>query len=346
MSNQQLFNLEKIKQLTNPIEQLQTELNQLNIIYSKISNNTKDFKNELADEHLLSQIEFVEDILQEISKKLISLSKSNLNKFLNLQDNLIKKYKKTFKNNLKELNIDEDTTKKIGLFLIEKKSICKIIDYVSYIPSIEINQWLELLDSLKHNTLFVKSVKKTKTYYQQIIQIRFQNELRKIPKNTDSELIEEFKKAFIENPDLTFGEFLKFIENQLSKEELKAKREFIEKLKEKEEFEKLKKKQEQQKELFEEYLKLSDKEFERLRRKKRREKLPKSKKKSQEEPAIEISNEVSEKIKKFKSKLEKGFKEDYMVQKDDNIDPLDLIRERKKKKEKEYKYYKDHFDNN
>ena len=108
---------------------------------------------------------------------------------------------------------------------------------------------------------------------------------------------------------------------------------------------KLKKNQEEQKKTYEEYLKLSDSEFKRLRRKKSREKLTDISEKSTEKDSIEISDEVSEKIEKFKSQLEKRFNEEFMIQKDEEKDPLDLIRERKKKKEKEYKKYKDHFEN-
>ncbi|MFW9826362.1 MAG: hypothetical protein ACFFEY_01940 [Candidatus Thorarchaeota archaeon] len=345
MSEQQLYNLEKIKELTKPIEKLQIELNQLTTIYSKISIYQKDIRNVENDKNFLSQIKVVEELLQEIFIKVSNISKLNLNKFLDFQDNLIRKYKEAFKNNLKSLNIDKEITKRIGLFLIENKYVSKVIDLESFVSAIEISQWLELLDSLKRNTLFIKAIKKTKSYYQDILRVKLKEELKKIPENTDPQLIREYEKIFIEDPDLSFSEFLRAFEKELSQEKLKVQKDIIKKIKEKEELEKLKKKQEQLKDLYEEYLKLSDKEFERLRRKKSREKLPKTTKKSQEKPSLEISDEVSEKIKKFKSQLEKGFKEEYMVQKDEDKDPLDLVRERKRKKEKEYKSYKDHFNN-
>ena len=59
---------------------------------------------------------------------------------------------------------------------------------------------------------------------------------------------------------------------------------------------------------------------------------------------LELSNEVSEKIKKFKMEFDKNFKEKYLNQKDDDKDPIELIREIKKKKEIEYKKFKNHFE--
>ncbi len=345
MSNNQLFNLEKIKELTIPIEELQVELNQLNENSSRITKNIDIIEKDFIDKNFLSQIASIKELMQKVNNKLNKISKINLNKFLDFQDKLVRKFKENFKDNLKNLNINEEITKKIGLSLIEDKKISKIIDFVSSIPSIEIPQWLELLDSLKYNTLFLKSVKKLKSYYQDSIQIRLKTELSKIPEDTDPILLSEYKKFFEENSSLTFIEFLQTLENQLAHQELIAKREVIKKAREKEELEKLKKRQKEQKETYEDYLKLSEREFKRLRRKKRREKLTDISTKPNEKKPIEISDEVSEKIKKFKSKFEKSFNEKYMIQKDEDKDPIDLIRKRKKRKEKEYKQYKEHFNN-
>ncbi|MFX0038976.1 MAG: hypothetical protein ACFFCY_09625 [Promethearchaeota archaeon] len=345
MSNNQIFNLEKIKELTNPIEDLQAELNQLNINSLKIAENIQNIEYESNDKNLPSQIVRIKELLQDIDKKLNKVSNTNLNKFLDFQARLIKKYKDDFKDNLKKLNINTEITRKIGLDLIERKKISKIIDFVSFVPSIEIKYWIELLDSLKYNTIFLKSIKKARKYYQNLIQIKLEKELSKIPEYIDPNLIKDYEIFFKENPTLTFNEFCQTIENQLTQKELSAKRASIEKVKKNEELEKLKKKQEEQKTSYENYLKLSDREFERLRRKKTREKLTNISKKSSDDNSIEISDEVSEKIKKYKSQFDKSFKEKYMIQKDEDKDPIDLVRERKKKKEKEYKHFEDHFKN-
>jgi hypothetical protein len=344
MSKNEIFDLEKIKELTNPIEDLQVKLNQISDISFKITKSIEDIENNFLEKNFLSQIAIIKDLLKSIDSKLNKISRTNLNKFLDFQDQLIKKYKENFKENLKKLEINEEITKKIGLFLVEEKKISKVIDFVSFICSIEIRQWLEVLESLKHNTIFINSIKKAKNYYQTLIQVKFKQELSRIPDDIDPILIRDYEKFFNANPTLTFNDFLGTIADQISQNELKARRETIRKVKEKEELEKLKRKQEEQKKTYEEYLKLSDSEFKRLRRKKSREKLTEISEKSNEKDSIKISDEVSEKIKKFKSQFEKSFNEQYMIQKDEEKDPLDLIRERKKRKEKEYKKYKNHFE--
>ncbi len=344
MNNNQLFDLEKIKKLTLPIEELQIKLNELTQTSNYVIKNIQTIERDLKDKNLLFQIETVEELLKKINIKLDKISRTNLSKFLDLQDRLIRKYKEKFKDNLKSLNLNEELTKSIGLSLIEDKKISKIINFVSFIPSIEIPEWLDLLDSLKYNTIFLKSVKKIRNYYQKLLKVRLDIELKKVPEDTDPILIKEYRNYFEKTPTLTFDNFMGIIESQLTQQEISVKKGVIKKVREKEELEKLKKKQEEQKETYENYLKLSDSEFKRMRRKKRREKLTEISPESKGKKDIELTDEVSEKIEKFKSQLEKSFDEKYMIQKDDDKDPLDLIRERKKRKEKEYKNFKDHFE--
>ena len=90
-------------------------------------------------------------------------------------------------------------------------------------------------------------------------------------------------------------------------------------------------------------MKFSHKEFERRLRKQKREKLTDVIVDGNQKK-LELSDEVSEKIQKFKLQFDKNFKENYLNQKDDDKDPIELIRERKKKKEKEYKKFKNHFE--
>jgi hypothetical protein len=344
MSTNQIFDLEKIKEITVPIEELQLQLGQLTTISQKAAENIKLFESEFEDKKFQLQLENIEELLEHITSKLSEISKLNLKKFIELQALLTKKYKESYKTKLKNLNLNQEFTKSIGLFLIQDKKISKVIDNVSYIPSIEISEWISLLDSLKFNTLFLKSVKNLKSYYLELLQLRLKEEISRIPKGTDPKLIKEYENSFDKNPTLTFNDFLKKIESKLTQRELLEKKSLIKRAKEREELEKLKKKQEEQKETYENYLKLSDSEFKRMRRKKRREKLSEISSESRIKKDLELSDEVSEKIEKFKSQLEKTFNEKYMIQKDEDKDPLDLIRERKKKKDKEYKEYKDHFE--
>ena len=342
----QLFDLEKIKNLTTPIEELQLNLNKLTETFKELEKNIQIVKHEFKlNNEYLSQIKLIEKLLKKVNVNLNKVSKSNLNRFLDFQDRLIAKYKENFKDRLKKLKINEETIKKLGLSLIEEKKISKIINFVSFIPSIDITHWILLLDSLKFNSLFLKVVKRVQVFYQNIQKMKLNVELSKISNGTDPKLIEDYKEYFEKNSNLTFNDFLKIVENKLTQQELKVKTEIIKRAKEKKEIEKLKQKQEEQKDSYENYLKLSDKEFERLRRRKNREKLNISITESKEKKEIELSEEISEKIKKFKSQFEKSFEEKYMIQKDEEQDPIDLIRARKKRKEEEYKEYEDHFEN-
>lgn len=96
-------------------------------------------------------------------------------------------------------------------------------------------------------------------------------------------------------------------------------------------------------ETYESYLKFSKKEFERRLRKKKREKLT-SVSISGNQKKLELSDEVIEKIEKFKVKFDKRSEKNYLPKENIDEDPLKIIRERKKKKEKEYQKFKDHFE--
>ncbi|MFX1337676.1 MAG: hypothetical protein ACFFDK_03620 [Promethearchaeota archaeon] len=338
MNKPQIFDLEKIKELTNPIEELQGNVFEFQ---NNFTNYTKYKEKEISElpfnKDFSNQIQTVTQMLEEISRKLIKISNLNINKYLIFQDNLIKKYKDSFKENLKKLKIDQTKTKKIGIFLIENRKISKIIDKSSYIYAIELNQWLDLLESLKSNSLFQSSINRCKKFYNLLVRKKLTMELNKIPEDVDPVLISDFKKAYLKNPEFTFKEFLQIIEKKLTEEELGSRRIIIEQTKEKEKLKELKKKQEAQRQSYEDYLRLSDKEFEKMRRKKKRKKLSELTSKQELSKQIQISEEISEKIEKFKSKFENSFEEKYLVQKDDDIDPLDIIRERKKQKDEEYK---------
>jgi hypothetical protein len=338
MSKQQIFNLEKIKELTSPIEELQGYVFELENTFAKFNEYKKKEVSELSfNKDFSNQIQTITQILEDFSTKLIKLSNVNINKFLIFQDNLIKKYKDSFKDNLKKLKIDQLKTKQIGIFLIENRKISKIIDKSSFVSAIEINQWLDLLESLKLNSLFQSSVNQCRNFYNLLVKKKLAVELNQIPEEVDPVLINDFKKAYLKNPDFTFKEFLQIIEEKLTKEELDSRRLIIEQTKEKEKIEKLKKKQEAQRQSYEDYLRLSDKEFEKMRRKKRRKKLSDLATKQDISKEIQLSEEISEKIEKFKSKFEDSFEDKYLIPKDEEIDPLDIIRKRKKQKDEEYK---------
>lgn len=343
MIETQLFNLDKIKEITSPIENLQGKISNLEDIFNKFLEYEDRINQNNTCENFLNQIQAVALLLKDITNELIAISNANVNNFLVFQDNLIQKYRDTLKEHLKKLTIDQTFTKNIGISLIESRQISRIIDKFSFLPAISLNQWLELLESLTQNSLFLSVLPKLNKFFELITKKKFEIELNKIPKDIDPVLIKGFETAFLTEP-ITFQDFLKNIENKLTKEELIAKKQIIEKAKEKEKLEELKKKQTEQNQSYQDYFKLSDKEFQRKRRKQSREKLTDFSQQSKN--LKEISKDVAEKIEKFKSKFEDKFEEQFLKQKDDEQDPLEVIRERKKKKEEEYKEYFKKFEDN
>jgi hypothetical protein len=344
MKESQVFNLERIRELTSPIDVLQARAHELSEQSMKVETLKQTLIENFSDEEFLSQIDIISDLLITVGNNLQKIAKENIGRFLNFQEGLVSKYKEINQQKLRKLKLDVEALRKIGLFLIENRQISKFIYKISYTPSLEISQWFEILDSLQQNSLFLAMMKKIELYRETILKDKLKIEVSKIPKDTEASLVKEFEKAFLEDPELSFKEFLQILENRLTQQELQEKRIRVKEAKEKEEFIKLKKKQEEHKETYDDYLKLSDSEFDRKRRKKSREKLKSIKNTTKETKKIEISDEVSEKIEKFKSKFNKTFEEKYLIQKDDEQDPLDIVRERKRKKDKEYKLYKDHFE--
>ncbi len=333
----QLFNLEKIKEITKPIEKLQGNVIILDNIYDNFILKEELFSKNINDKNFLNLGKEISSILKEINSKLKAISNNNVYSFLFFQDSLIKKYKESFKDTLKKLELHQNFTKRIGLSLIERKKISKIIKEPSYVLAISLDQWLDLLDFLKQNSLFLSTVKKCDKFYEELLEKRYEIEESKIPGDIDQILKDDFKNAFFLEPNLTFKEFLLDIDKKLTKEELESKKKIIEKSKESEKLEKLKQKQAQQRRSYEDYIKLSNREFERKIRKKKREKLSNLDSKKQKLEKLELSKEISEKIEKFKSKFNIDFEEKYFIQEDDEKNPIDVIRERKKRKEDEYK---------
>ncbi len=334
-----IFDLDNIRKYFSPIEELHGKLDSLHSIYDRYIELSENIENKIDKEDLVLVIKEISVNVENINHKLLDITQKNLNKFIIFQDTLIKKYKDIYANQLKRINLNNKLTKTIGLYLIENKKISRIIEKISYIPSITANYWSDLLDSLHNNTLFLKTIDKIYDFYKILIKKKLKKRILEIPEDTDPIIIKDFKQAFLKNPSLTFNQFIINIEKELSEQELKKRKVLIEKAKEKQKLEVLKKTQEEQKKSYEDYFKYSDKEFQRRRRKKKREKLSEIAEKPKKEESL--SEDVAEKIKKFKSKFENTFEDKYLIQEDDSKDPINIIRERKKKKEEEYKEFID-----
>ena len=342
MIEKQVFNLEKIKEITGSIEGLQGKIIALDEVNKKISKYQEEITLNPFSKEFFSQFQEFNEIIKVIDELLIKISNKNVNKFLVFQDNLIEKYKDSFKDNLRDLNLDNEFMKKIGLFLIKGKQISKIIDKSSFSSSVSLDIWLDLVESLKSNTLFSTTIKKIRIFFDSLTQEKLEVELKKIPGDTSPAIIEDFRRVFKDN-SITFNEYIDAYEMKLTSEQLEEKRILIEESKEKKEIKLLQKKQKRQQQSYQDYFKMSDEEFKRRRRKEKRKSLTDT----LNEPSklTEISEEVTEKIEKFKIEMDRRFKEEFIVKKDEDTDPLDLIRERMKKKTEEYKKFIKKFEN-
>ena len=99
-------------------------------------------------------------------------------------------------------------TKAIGLSFVETKGISKVIEQISFIPSITLKEWLDLLDSLKLNSLYTKTVSKVRIDHEKYVKEKYEIELSKIPNNISSEIIKKFENIYFNEKPLTFTEFL------------------------------------------------------------------------------------------------------------------------------------------
>ena len=339
----ELFNLEKIRGLTSPIKALQGKVNQVSNLVKNLEPDQQLASSYYGNDLLFKELERLTKLVDEINENLKIISNNNINKFLKLKNYLIDKYKQSIKDRLKTIDLDNETFTQIGLSLIENKSISKIVKRITYIPSVTVKQWLDLLDALNQSTIFLKSVDNLRKHYKIILQDKLKKELAKIPSNVESFTIEDFKRQFHITPEITYDKFIQSIEHKLTEEELKSKKELLEKKKEKQKIEELKRQQEEQTESYDSYLKFSNKEFERRLRKQKREKLTDISD-TENKKDLEITEEISQKIEMFKKKMDKRSREQYNKLGDPSADPIKLIRERRRKKKKEYDKFKDHFE--
>ena len=338
----ELFNLEKINGLTAPIKILQGKVNQVSNLVKNLESERQLASFYDGNDLFLKDFTQLTKLVDKINENLTIISNHNINKFLKLKTYLINKYAQSINDRLKIIDLDNDYLTQIGLSLIENKKISKIIERITHIPSVSIKQWLDLMDSLNQNTLFLKSVDNLREHYKIILQNKLKKELAKIPRNVESFIIEDFKRQFHITPEITYIKFIQSFEHKLTEEELKSKKEFLEKNKKRQEIEELKKQQEEQTESYDSYLKLSNKEFKRILRKQKREKLTDISDKGNEK-TLEITEEITQKIEMFKKQMDKRSKEHHFTLGDSSADPIELIRERKKKKKEEYDKFKDHF---
>jgi hypothetical protein len=344
MIKYEILNLEEIKDIISSFNDLQSAFNLLHSISDEFRTYNIQIDDSIISKENLLDLKTISSSIQSLIHDLFPVTNHNIHIFNEFQNELLSKFKRSYKARLKDLGLNKKNLQHLGNSLIKSKKISKIVSNISYIYSLKLTQWLELIDSLKQNSIFNNIVQKLNTFYQELIEDKLSKQLSTIQGKFDESIINDYKEAFYKQPNLTFSEYQHLHKTSLSKDELKEKKEIIKKEQDKLELEKLKENQVQQDELYQDYLRLPNKEFERKRRKKRREKLNKIDLNEKNNNKIEISKETYEKIEKFKSSFDEPLKNKYLVQETEDKSPIELIRERKKKKSEEFKRYKKHFE--
>lgn len=165
MVDNQSFNLEKIKEFTNPINDLHGKYLELEKIYEKFIEYYREYPLDQPGNILIDKFQEFSKKMDKVYHKIIENSNKCLNKFIVLKDNLVRKYHTNFVEKLSNLKINlSDFIYRIGKSTIKNKKICKIIENPSFTYSITPNQWLELINSLKKNSIFLSTENDIKNF--------------------------------------------------------------------------------------------------------------------------------------------------------------------------------------
>ncbi|MHA1803738.1 MAG: hypothetical protein ACTSU4_04310 [Promethearchaeota archaeon] len=337
-----IFDLNKIKNLTDSFYLIQDKLNVITSESNNFFKYSDDLKPSINDPEVLEQLEDLSELFKMINSNLTNYFENALKRFQEFRDMLIHSYKKDLNSELKNVKEIYTITRTLGLKYIENKKVSKIVRNPSIISSISPSQWLDVIDSLTQNSIFQSINKKFSSFYQSIIKKKIEKKLKTVPQETPPVLIESFKEKLQENISLTFEEFINSLDKQPRSIDLDLGKELpFPYGKEIKPESQERPTDVEPRDIYQEYLKLPKKEFERIKRRKNRPKLSELLKNESPSKEFEISKEISEKIEKFKSKLDKSFQDKYLLQEPDEQDPLELIRKRKKEKKEEYQWFID-----
>jgi len=281
MTKYDLFNLEKIQELTRPIEEFGGKIVDLGITHEGFRKTRNRALQKIRDQLFIEKIEQISLEFDALYEQLSEESTNFTSKFLFFQEKLTREHLILFKQKLKDSNLRFN---EYGLHLIETKKIRRIHDntLAPFAPSSGL--WLEVLNSLKRNSLYLTHLKNAKN----ILKIKDYKPTEKI--STQNEQTIEIEPK-----------------SELNK--------------------------------YEEYLKYTNKEFQKRRRREKRTTLVELQEKSA--IPIEMTKEQTEKIEEYKSKMKTDFNKKYFIQKDEEKDPISLIKDLRKKKEEEYNIYLD-----
>jgi len=218
------FNLEKIQEITSPIEEFEGKIKSLEEIFERSIKTKIKITKKFQDSTLLDKIQVISQSFNDLYTNLIEFSNENVKKFLIFQSNLTEKYNKSFKQNLNGLNLK---TKEIGLNLIEDKKIFKVLKHSTIIPSLSSNQWIELIKSLQENSLFVAVIKNVEKFLEAE---EFRITKKKIKEQQDAEVLKELEEKQSELKLNEYQEYLKYSKAEFDKRRRREKRKKLEDL--------------------------------------------------------------------------------------------------------------------
>ena len=218
------FNLEKIQEITSPIEEFEGKIKSLKEIFERSIKTKIKITKKFQDSTLLYKIQVISQSFNDLYTNLIEFSNENVKKFLIFQSNLTEKYNKSFKQNLNGLNLK---TKEIGLNLIEDKKIFKVLKHSTIIPSLSSNQWIELIKSLQENSLFVAIIKNVEKFLEAE---EFRITKKKIKEQQDAEVLKELEEKQSKLKLNEYQEYLKYSKAEFDKRRRREKRKKLEDL--------------------------------------------------------------------------------------------------------------------
>jgi len=343
-----VLSLEKIKDITNHIELLQGKLNIIKNLYNKFKINLQNLvdKSEIVDNNNVKYYYVLDNITRTVYTELSKNSEIDLENWLLFKDLLLSEYITSIKTILKVKTLSEGSLKEVGITLVKNKKVSSLLEKAHFIFSIDINLWQKIVDSLKRNPYFLKTLKHIKQFHQNEIERLLFIELKKIPKNIEPKIITEFKKEF-RKKKISFNEFIlssksefherKFVTNGIKEKPKKKEDKLF----------KSELKQETQFKSYDKLFKLSEDDFQRLKRKKSRKKLNSFSKLEKTDQTLPDKNKITdEKGKALKSTKINSNGKEIKEEIEADIDPLDIIRKRKRKKDEEYKKHLDKIKNN
>lgn len=343
MTEYEILNLDKIKDKISSFNNLQSAFSILHNISDEFYTVNNKNNESYFSKEFIAEFKEISKSIKSLIDSILPVTDKNIHLFNEFQNELLAKFKRSLNGKLKSLELKD--LQRFGNFLINNKNVSKIMSNISYIYSLQLSQWLELIDSLDQNSTFNKIIQKIDLFYRRLIEDKLNNQLRMIKDDVNESDINDYIKAFYEQPNISFSEYQRLYKPGLNEEAIEKEKKKIEKEREKVNLERLKENQEKQDGLYHDYLRLPSKEFERKRRKERRGKLSKIDLEDENIKKVEISKEAEEKIEKFKSSFNKSIRNKYLVEEEDEKNPIELIRERKKKKSEEFERYKKHFEN-